>query len=51
LLAASVLAGILWDRYGSEGTFVASAALTALAGVVALVLYAAGELQRAPANR
>jgi MFS family permease len=51
LLAASVLAGILWDRYGSEVTFVAGAALTALAGVVALVLYAAGELQPAPANR
>jgi MFS family permease len=44
LLAASVLAGILWDRGGPELTFVAGAALTALAGGVALVLYASGRI-------
>jgi MFS family permease len=44
LLAASVLAGVLWDRGGPELTFLAGAALTAAAGVVALVLYAAGRI-------
>ena len=31
LLAASVLAGALWDRFGAEATFVAGAAIAALA--------------------
>ncbi len=44
LLAASVLAGVLWDRGGPQLTFLAGAALTALAGVVALVLYGAGRI-------
>jgi MFS family permease len=44
LLVASVLAGVLWDRGGPELTFVAGAALTAIAGGVALVLYAAGKI-------
>jgi MFS family permease len=39
LLVASVLAGVLWDRGGPQVTFLAGAALTALAGVVALALY------------
>jgi len=39
LLAASVLAGVLWDRGGPQLTFLAGAALTALAGVVALALH------------
>ena len=39
LLAASVLAGVLWDRGGPTLTFLAGAALTAAAGVVALALY------------
>ncbi len=39
LLAASVLAGVLWDRGGPQLTFLAGAALTALAGAVALALY------------
>jgi len=39
LLAASVLAGVLWDRDGPTLTFLAGAALTAAAGVVALALY------------
>jgi MFS family permease len=38
LLAASVLAGVLWDRAGPEATFAAGAALTAFASTVALVL-------------
>jgi MFS family permease len=44
LLAASVLAGVLWDRGGSALTFLAGAALTAGAGAVALVLYGAGKI-------
>jgi MFS family permease len=39
LLVASVLAGVLWDRGGPTLTFVAGAALTAAAGVVAFALY------------
>jgi len=39
LLVASVLAGVLWDRGGPQLTFLAGAALTALAGVVALALH------------
>lgn len=44
LLAASVLAGVLWDRGGPALTFLASAALAASAGVVAFVLHAAGKI-------
>ena len=40
LLVASVLAGVLWDRGGPQLTFLAGAALTAVACVVALALYA-----------
>jgi MFS family permease len=40
LLVASVLAGVLWDRGGPALTFLAGAALTAAAGVVAFALYA-----------
>jgi MFS family permease len=39
LLAASVLAGVLWDRGGPTLTFVAGAGLTTATGVVALALY------------
>jgi MFS family permease len=38
LLAASVLAGVLWDRGGPQLTFLAGAALTAAAGVALLAL-------------
>ena len=44
LLAASVLAGVLWDRGGPQLTFLAGAALTALAGAVALALYSLNKL-------
>jgi MFS family permease len=44
LLAASVLAGILWDRGGPALTFLAGAALAAGAGAVALVLHASGKI-------
>ena len=44
LLAASVLAGVLWDRGGPELTFLAGAAVTAAAGLVALALYGAGRI-------
>jgi MFS family permease len=44
LLAASVIAGVLWDRAGAELTFLAGAALTAAAGVVALALHAARKI-------
>jgi MFS family permease len=44
LLAASVLAGVLWDRGGPELTFLAGAALTTAAGLVAFVLYGTGKI-------
>jgi MFS family permease len=44
LLLASVLAGALWDLGGSRLTFLAGAALTGLAAVTTLVLYAGGRL-------
>jgi MFS family permease len=44
LLAASVIAGVLWDRAGPELTFLAGAALTAAAGVVAIALYGLGRI-------
>jgi MFS family permease len=40
LLAASVVAGVLWDRGGPQLTFLTGAALTAAAGVALLVLRA-----------
>jgi MFS family permease len=40
LLAASLLAGVLWDRGGPAATFLAGAALTAAASAAAFVLYA-----------
>jgi MFS family permease len=39
LLVASLLAGILWDRSGPQATFLAGAALTAIAGAAALLLH------------
>ncbi len=44
LLAASVIAGVLWDRAGPELTFLAGAALTVAAGAVALALYGLGKI-------
>ena len=44
LLAASLLAGVLWDRGGPDATFLAGAGLTAAAGGVAFVLYRTGRL-------
>ena len=44
LLAASVLAGIVWDRYGPQATFLTGAAITLLAGLVAIALYYGGRL-------
>ena len=44
LLAASVLAGVLWDRGGPALTFLAGAALTAAAGLVAFALYGPGKI-------
>jgi predicted MFS family arabinose efflux permease len=49
LLAASVLAGVLWDRGGPTLTFVAGAVLTAVAGLVALVLHATRRIDVRPA--
>jgi MFS family permease len=45
LLAASVIAGLIWDRYGPQATFLAGAAFTAAAGVAAIALFAAGRLR------
>jgi MFS family permease len=44
LLAASVFAGMLWDRGGPAMTFLAGAGLTALAAVVAFVLHVTGRV-------
>ena len=44
LLAASVLAGLVWDRYGPQATFVAGAAITIVAGLAAIGLYIGGRL-------
>jgi MFS family permease len=44
LLAASVLAGVLWDRGGPTLTFLAGAALTGLASIAALALYGLGKI-------
>jgi MFS family permease len=49
LLVASALAGAIWDRYSAGATFVTGAAITLVAGLVALVLYGAGRLQPGPA--
>jgi MFS family permease len=46
LLAASVLAGLLWDAGGSRLTFLAGGGLTLVAAVAALALHASGRLQR-----
>jgi MFS family permease len=50
LLVASALAGALWDAGGSRTTFLAGAALTALAVVVTVALHAAGQLPRRSAG-
>lgn len=47
MLAASLLAGALWDRYGPAATFLAGAALTGLA--LALFLIVRNRLRPAPA--
>jgi MFS family permease len=44
LLAASVAAGIVWDRFGAGATFTTGAALTAAAALVAALLHATGRL-------
>lgn len=44
LLAASVIAGVLWERFGAPATFVAGAALTAAAVTATLLLRRSGRL-------
>jgi MFS family permease len=44
LLAASVLGGIAWDRYGPAATFLIGAGLTVVATALAWVLYSTGRL-------
>jgi MFS family permease len=44
LLAASVLAGVVWDRYGPPVAFLTGASLAAASAVAALVLHATGGL-------
>jgi MFS family permease len=46
LLAASLLAGLLWDLYGPRATFLAGAGIALMAGVVALALHRARWLPR-----
>ena len=41
LLAASVVAGLLWDAYGPSATFIAGAAFAVLAGLM-LALWRGG---------
>ena len=38
LLVASVVAGVIWDRFGSDMTFIAGSVFAALAGVMLLAL-------------
>jgi MFS family permease len=45
LLAASAIAGLVWDRYGASATFAVGAVLTLVAGAAAVALHAAGELR------
>lgn len=45
LLAASVLAGAVWDRLGPDATFLTGAMLAAVSAGVALVLYSSGRLR------
>src|SRR5690606_13087118 len=47
LLAASVLAGVLWERFGSDVTFYTGAGLTAGACVAMWILHSTGQLRRA----
>jgi len=47
LLAASVLAGVLWERFGSDVTFYTGAGLTAVACVAMWILHSTGQLRRA----
>ncbi len=51
LLAASALAGELWDRFGPRATFLGGATLTLAAALAALTLYASGRLQHADPPR
>jgi hypothetical protein len=44
-LSADGRAGLLWDRGGPMLTFLAGAVLTAVAGLVALVLHAARQIE------
>jgi MFS family permease len=44
LLAASVIAGLVWDGHGSAATFLTGASLAAAAAAAALVLHATGRL-------
>ena len=50
LLAASALAGAIWDRAGAAATFTTGAALTAVAVAVALALRSAGRLDGRPST-
>jgi MFS family permease len=44
LLAASALAGVIWDRFGPAPTFLTGATLAALSAAAALTLHATGRL-------
>jgi MFS family permease len=46
LLAASAVAGVVWDRAGAAATFTTGAALTALAALVAVAFGATGLLRK-----
>jgi MFS family permease len=45
LLAASVLAGFVWDRFGPDATFLAGGAITVVAGIATAALYGTGRLR------
>lgn len=49
LLAASVLAGVLWERFGPDATFLVGAGLTGAACVALWVLHSTGRLRAAKA--
>jgi MFS family permease len=45
LLAASLIAGLIWDRYGPQAMFLTGASFTAIASATAIALYATGRLR------
>ena len=50
ILPGSIVAGLIWDRWGGSGTFAFSAACAAVAGVGILIYHAARRRAAPPAD-